>query len=145
MCTGRGEPVAIVNHCNLVRVNLNYAFYYVEVDKTGPKKNGCKIFTGYQFISPFYVHLPRTYVVWILDEQTSKKPSDWEVHIGEHSLHREEGKEQKLDVKQILIHPNYKPSNSSHPGDNDIGKATGSLFLTKGRILLKYLLYLRHE
>ena len=38
MCTGIGEPVAIVNHCNLVRVNLNYAFYYVEVDKTGPKK-----------------------------------------------------------------------------------------------------------
>lgn len=61
--TGIGEPVAIVNHCNLVRVNLNYAFYYVEVDKTGPKKNGCKMFTGYQFISPFYVHLPRTYVV----------------------------------------------------------------------------------
>lgn len=94
------------------------------------------------------VHFMCTYqeLMWFeLDEQTSKKPSDWEVHIGEHSLHREEGKEQKLDVKQILIHPNYKPSNSSHPGDNDIGKATGSLFLTKGRILLKYLLYLRHE
>lgn len=42
MCTGIGVPVAIVNHCNLVRVNLNYAFYYVEVDKTGPKKMDAK-------------------------------------------------------------------------------------------------------
>ena len=42
MCTGIGEPAAIVNHCNLVRVNLNYAFYYVEVDKTGQKKMDAK-------------------------------------------------------------------------------------------------------
>lgn len=26
-------------------------------------------------------------------------------------------------VRQILIHPDYKPSNSSHPGNNDIGMA----------------------
>lgn len=44
---GRGEFVVIVNYCNLVWVNLNYVFFYVEVDKIGLKINGCKMFIGY--------------------------------------------------------------------------------------------------
>ena len=34
-------------------------------------------------------------------------------------------------VRQILIHPDYKPSNSSHPGDNDIGMMTLSYYLAR--------------
>lgn len=87
--------------------------------------NRTKLTCGATIIKPSWV----VTAAHCFNEQTSKKPSDWEVHIGEHSLHREEGKEQKLDVKQILIHPNYKPSNSSHPGDNDIAlvRMAGSL------------------
>lgn len=34
-------------------------------------------------------------------------------------------------VRQILIHPDYKPSNLSHPGDNDIGMMTLSYYLAR--------------
>ena len=67
--------------------------------------------------------------VCISGERTSKNPSDWKVRIGEHSLLRDEGREVMKEVRQILIHPNYKPSNSSHPGNNDIGMATSSFYL----------------
>ena len=52
---------------------------------------------------------------------TSRHPADWDVRIGEHSFRTNDGREKKLGIRQIIIHPNYKPSNSSHPGDNDIG------------------------
>lgn len=64
--------------------------------------------------------------VWVSGERTSKNPSDWKVGIGEHSLLRNEGREIMQGVRQILIHPDYKPSNSSHPGNNDIGISTSS-------------------
>lgn len=54
-------------------------------------------------------------------DSTSKNPADWTVRIGEHSFKSKEEKEKKLGVRQIIIHPGYKQSNSSHPGDNDIG------------------------
>ena len=54
-------------------------------------------------------------------DSTSKNPADWTVRIGEHSFKSKEEKEEKLGVRQIIIHPGYKRSNSSHPGDNDIG------------------------
>ena len=56
------------------------------------------------------------------DDLTSKNPADWEVLVGEHSFKKTSGIESKLPVRQIIIHPNYRPSNSSHPGNNDIGK-----------------------
>ena len=43
------------------------------------------------------------------------------MRIGEHSFKSKEEKEKKLGVRQIIIHPGYRQSNSSHPGDNDIG------------------------
>ncbi|XP_074636981.1 serine protease hepsin-like isoform X1 [Acropora palmata] len=54
------------------------------------------------------------------NDLTSKNPADWEVWVGEHSFKRTSGIERKIPVKQIIIHPNYRPSNSSHPGNNDI-------------------------
>lgn len=54
------------------------------------------------------------------NDLTSTNPADWEVWVGEHSFKRTSGIERKTPVKQIIIHPNYRPSNSSHPGNNDI-------------------------
>ena len=54
-------------------------------------------------------------------DSTSKNPADWTVRVGEHSFKSKEEKEKRLGVRQIIIHPGYKRSNSSHPGDNDIG------------------------
>lgn len=53
-------------------------------------------------------------------DSTSKNPADWTVRVGEHSFKSKEEKEKRLGVRQIIIHPGYKRSNSSHPGDNDI-------------------------
>lgn len=43
-------------------------------------------------------------------------------------------------VRQILIHPDYKPSDSSHPGNNDIGMAIFILLFTSLSFFATYLL-----
>lgn len=46
-------------------------------------------------------------------------------------------------VRQILIHPDYKPSDSSHPGNNDIGMAIFILLFTSLSFFATYLLLRR--
>ena len=63
-------------------------------------------------------------------DSTSKNPADWTVRVGEHSFKSKEEKEKRLGVRQIIIHPGYKRSNSSHPGDNKKKKKKKKLFIS---------------
>lgn len=58
-----------------------------------------------------------------LGNETSLDPNAWLVRMGEHSITIEEGQEKNYFVQKIYIHPEYIPSNNSHPGDHDIGRS----------------------